>query len=1705
MKRLGFLLLPSVVVLGMIWIVFWANPTFAVPPPPPPPPANSASNADYIATPPFLSTFVTPNVLIMLDNSGSMGYRAICDGTDNGSTPYSACPTSPQIYGPGAPAGAPFMETVAFIGTFDSLSCYTYDATAGNTRFVVTTTKATISSACAATDWDGNFLNWATFRRHDALIKALIGGACATARLTDASCPPIGSPALITMKVADAGLSSCCANASTFPTPPGACVVPPATVSCANGRIPTAVQSLVTTACPACNIVIHTISASAGSQVAGGFCVGRDDTARPGSGNCGITGAPTPGTTGEYLVHVAVAVEPPGVIQDLGDKVRMGLLEFRNSGDGGKVLVPIGWTLATTYNLTPVTAYSSNKQAMVAAIEQTAAATGTPLAETLYTGIRYIAQLPQPFSSTVYYYPCAFSGCGPAFPSSTTTAGSLGPITAPAAASEPTQLVTGDACPTTLGYVAGACGRDPYYFGSNPSWANPSSQIVCCNSFIMFLTDGEANQDTSIPAALQDYAHVAHGSHCAGSWAGPPADNPTATDYGATTTCFNSNTNAIAPAVLLQKHKVDYSGGSLASPSVNHTLDDVAYWGHVNDLRQATVPVVNETGHDLAGFQNVTIYPIFAFGNINGRELLMQAAKQGGFTDQDNDTLGPGGVHSPNLQAEWDAVDNVTGLLVPDGIPDTYFESQNANQMRDKILAAFISILQQSASGTTVSVLATSSTGEGAIYHAYFFPTTFVNLGTGTNIVAWTGFTEGLFIDKFGNIREDYSAPGCTGPPDGKMVLTHDCIIRVRLETDPTSSNFESVVIDRFKDDGSCVPTTSCVAGDGLADTATPFQTVAVTTGGQSNVQPIWEAGRRLALLSPGATCESSNTWPKAGNLTESGRNCRRILTWADINNDGLVGGTERLEFTNAGTNTFTLCPYLGAKTVVYCNSTNAAAIVAADITTDPNLTGCLGLTRKTCAQNEATSIINWIRGSSVTGLRDRTFNVVNDSGGLAQAQWKLGDVVNATPTAVGAPITRYDVLYGDATYAQFFKRYKDRRQVVYVGANDGMLHAFNAGFFTNDDRQIDGTGPIVQARFSATPKQIGTSTDCAALPCDGSVTTYNFRSDAPPLGAELWSFIPQDLLPQLRWLTLRSYGHVYYVDLTPKVTDARIFPVDADHPGGWGTILIGGFRLGGSCNNCTSGKGTARVVQSDFNYNGTTTDTGNGTSGSDYRVFLSSYFVLDITNPEKEPTLLWVFRDDDLGLTTVQPSIVRTNPSTDATTSSTNERWFAIFGSGPTHYDYFSTQAAQYYAIDLKLGPSYADVNRTLGSKGKGKKAGQACPAALPCMAVDQNVAGGAVRAFDTVLTGGLMVDSVTIDYNLDFRVDSVYGGYVVCNGTTTSSGCGGSNPIWIGAMLRLTTNGGNPDPDTWGIACSGGGCSNNLRLPTAVISSFPYTTPQATTCVIASPCTVGPITAAPTLTQDDNRNLWIFFGTGRFFTSIDKTSTDIQHFFGVKDPCIVSGGCASQLTQRNNLFNSSNIVTCTSCVDGTNVSTTGSTASFTTGYSSGSGNLVNNIQNMDGWFTTFNDPTAPLQTPSRSATTPGERNLSPATLLGGTVFFTTFVPTTDICKARGTGYLYAVYYLTGGPYTASAIGTVTSGTNTLAAKSLSLGQGLPTQMQIHIGAELPTSYVPPTPGDCAGSRTIGITQTSTGAAAVTCLKPAKTFYSRMVSWRDL
>lgn len=71
-----------------------------------------------------------------------------------------------------------------------------------------------------------------------------------------------------------------------------------------------------------------------------------------------------------------------------------------------------------------------------------------------------------------------------------------------------------------------------------------------------------------------------------------------------------------------------------------------------------------------------------------------------------------------------------------------------------------------------------------------------------------------------------------------------------------------------------------------------------------------------------------------------------------------------------------------------------------------------------------------------------------------------LGDIINSSPTWVGAPSSSYngpwvDALNGSASpaeptgsYATFKSTYATRQNVVYVGANDGMVHGFRAGAY---------------------------------------------------------------------------------------------------------------------------------------------------------------------------------------------------------------------------------------------------------------------------------------------------------------------------------------------------------------------------------------------------------------------------------------------------------------------------------------------------------------------------------------------------------------------------------------------------------------------------------------------------------------------------------
>ena len=103
---------------------------------------------------------------------------------------------------------------------------------------------------------------------------------------------------------------------------------------------------------------------------------------------------------------------------------------------------------------------------------------------------------------------------------------------------------------------------------------------------------------------------------------------------------------------------------------------------------------------------------------------------------------------------------------------------------------------------------------------------------------------------------------------------------------------------------------------------------------------------------------------------------------------------------------------------------------------------------------------------------------------------------------------------YADKGYADFKASTTHRQAMVYVGANDGMLHAFY-------QRGHRGGG---------------------------------------------WAFIPSMVLPKLYKLADKNYGslHQYFVDGSPVVGDICVSNCDSDASAVWKTILVSGLGGGG-------------------------------------------------------------------------------------------------------------------------------------------------------------------------------------------------------------------------------------------------------------------------------------------------------------------------------------------------------------------------------------------------------------------------------------------------------------------------------------------------------------------------------------------------------------
>ncbi|MCH7548892.1 MAG: hypothetical protein IH969_05030 [Candidatus Krumholzibacteriota bacterium] len=170
------------------------------------------------------------------------------------------------------------------------------------------------------------------------------------------------------------------------------------------------------------------------------------------------------------------------------------------------------------------------------------------------------------------------------------------------------------------------------------------------------------------------------------------------------------------------------------------------------------------------------------------------------------------------------------------------------------------------------------------------------------------------------------------------------------------------------------------------------------------------------------------------------------------------------------------------ATRVIWTSVNNIA--VDFDLSNAGNLYAAMGMPDQTSAE----PVIDWTRGESVFGLRER-------------GAWKLGDVVDSSPVPIRAP----GGFSLDPSYSTFAIANAGRRDMLYVGANDGMMHAFDMD-----------------------------------------------------TGVEVWSYIPNRALVDLPSLADTLYCHEYTVDLTPTVADQKIM-------GTWKTVLVGGMRDGGN------------------------------------------------------------------------------------------------------------------------------------------------------------------------------------------------------------------------------------------------------------------------------------------------------------------------------------------------------------------------------------------------------------------------------------------------------------------------------------------------------------------------------------------------------------
>lgn len=214
----------------------------------------------------------------------------------------------------------------------------------------------------------------------------------------------------------------------------------------------------------------------------------------------------------------------------------------------------------------------------------------------------------------------------------------------------------------------------------------------------------------------------------------------------------------------------------------------------------------------------------------------------------------------------------------------------------------------------------------------------------------------------------------------------------------------------------------------------------------------------------------------------------------------------------------------------------------------DVDLTGC---PVPGAGDGKGSNRVGWLRGDTSNeerfvagGFRNRDLKSWEKADPGDPNFWVLGDIISSDPEYVGVGSQGYESLpfgsAGQASYATYVSAHKaTRTPAIYVGANDGMLHAFNV---TN--------------------------------------------------GVELFAVIPDAVFPNLANLTDPAYNHQFFVNGSPNSGDAYLNNA-LSHASGWNTVVATGLGAGGNSIIAVDATRTDATSASQFMWEYTEADMG--------------------------------------------------------------------------------------------------------------------------------------------------------------------------------------------------------------------------------------------------------------------------------------------------------------------------------------------------------------------------------------------------------------------------------------------------------------------------------------------------------------------------------